>query len=212
MPTFDGFKVRTAPAGLTNLAESQATISPTGQIVVMDFLTHSILNGHGFQVRLGVLTTPVAADIEITTTAAEMSADSVAGMTLIPLRYLCSFESLNGGTLPQFTVKMTATASTAGTVFVPLPLRTGGRDASSTARAAGAGGVTVVTDVSTTTRVLYMTHEAAVGDFDIDADLYGTGVVNGAGNIYVAVGSVTAGVQTFQALNYLEFTSAALGI
>ena len=40
----------------------------------------------------------------------------------------------------------------------------------------------------------------------------GRGVGNGAGNIYVAVGSVSTGSTYFAELSYLEFTSAQLGI
>lgn len=207
----DTFKVRTAPAGLTNNSDTLATVSPHGAAVVLDFITHSILNGHGFQTRLGVLTTPVTGDVEVTTVAAEMSADSTAGHVLIPIRFTFDLEAL-GGTLPQASVKMTATASTAGTAFVPLPLLTGGRAAATTARAAAAGGVTVVDDAATTTRLLYASHQAAMGNFEVDIDLSGRGAVNGAGNIYVAVGSVSTGSTYFSSLSYLEFTSAQLGI
>ena len=211
MPTLDSFKVRTAPAGLTNLTETQMTVAPHGAGVVLDFLTHSILNGHGFQVRLGALTTPVTGDVEVTTTAAELSHDSTAGHVLIPIRFTFDLEAL-GGTLPQASVKMTATASTAGTAFTPLPLLTGGRASATTARAAAAGGVTVVNDATTTTRLLYASHQTAMGNFEVDIDLYGRGVVNGAGNVYVAVGSVSTGSTYFTRLDSLEFTSAQLGI
>ena len=201
----------TAPRGLTNNADALVGVSPSGAAVVLDFLTHSLLNGHGFQVRLGALTTPVTGDIEVTTTAAEMSHDSVAGHVLIPIRFTFDLEAL-GGTLPQASVKMTATASTAGTAFTLLPLLTGGRVAATTARAAAAGGVTVVDDATTTTRLLYASHQAAMGNLECDVDLYGRGVVNGAGNVYVAVGSVATGSTYFTRLDSLEFTSAQLGI
>ena len=178
----------------------------------MDFLTAAILDGHGFQIRDGVLTTTVVADVEVTTLAAEMSADSTAGHVLMPVRYNFDFESLNGGTLPQASVKMTATAATAGTAFTPLPLLTGGRAAVTTARVNDAGGVTVVDDAATTTRLLYASHQAAVGNYDVDIDLMGRGVVNGAGNIYVAVGAVGTGSQYFHKLDYLEFTTGQLGL
>lgn len=203
--------VMTAPRGLTANSTALGGVDPSGANVVMDFLTKAVLMGHGFQVRLGVLTTPVTGDVEVTTTAAEMSADSTAGHVLIPVRFNFNLEAL-GGTLPQASVKMTATASTAGTAFVPLPLLTGGRAASTTARAAAAGGVTVVDDAATTTRSLYSSTQAAAGNFDVDIDLTGRGVVNGAGNIYVAVGSVTTGSTYFTALDYLEFTTGQLGL
>ena len=211
MPTLDTFQVRTAPAGLSNGSETRMSLHPIGAGVIIDVLTYSLLDGHGFQVRLGALTTPVTGDVEVTTTAAEMSADSIAGLVLIPIRFTFDLEAL-GGTLPQASVKMTATASTAGTAFTPLPLLTGGRAAASSARAAAAGGVTVVDDATTTTRLLYASHQAAMGNLEVDIDLYGRGVVNGAGNVYVAVGSVSTGSTYFTRLDYLEFTASQLGI
>lgn len=199
------------PRGLTAGSGSTAWLDSSGAMVVMDFYKKAILDGHGFQVRLGVLTTPVSADVEVTTVAAEMSADSTAGLVIIPTRFTFNLEAIVG-TLPQASVKMTATASTAGTAFVPLPMLTGGRAASTTARAAAAGGVTVVDDAATTTRLLYASTQAAAGNFDVDIDLTGRGVVNGAGNIYVAVGSVTTGSTYFSGLTYLEYTAAQLGL
>ena len=211
MATLDSFKTRTSPAGLSNGVETQMTVNASGAGVILDFLTQSLINGHGFQVRLGALTTPVTGDVEVTTVAAELSHDSVAGHVLIPFHFTFDLEAL-GGTLPQASVKMTATASTAGTAFTPLPLLTGGRAAATTARAAAAGGVTVVDDAVTTTRLLWAAHQAAMGNFECDVDLWGRGIVNGAGNIYVAVGSVTTGSTYFTQLSSLEFTSAQLGI
>ena len=205
-------RVSLGPRGLTATADAQLWVQPSGATVMMDFLTAAILDGHGFQIRDGVLTTPVVADIEVTTLAAEMSADSTAGHVLIAARYNFNAEALNGGTLPQASVKMTATAATAGTAFTPLPLLTGGRAAATTARVNDAGGVTVVDDAATTTRLLYASTIAAVGNFPVDVSLLGRGIVNGAGNIYVAVGSVTAGVQYFHALDYLEFSTGELGL
>src|SRR3990167_4962913 len=121
MATLDSFKVRTAPGGLSLSTETQMTVSPHGAGVILDFLTHSLLNGHGFEVRLGALTTPVTGDVEVTTVAAEASHDSVAGHVLIPIRFTFDLEAI-GGTLPQASVKMTATASTAGPAVTPPPL------------------------------------------------------------------------------------------
>ena len=204
-------KVSTNARGLTNGGDSLLWVDGSGGLVIMDFLTKAILDGHGYQVRLGALTTPVTGDVEVTTVAAEASADSVAGLVLMPVHFTFDLEAL-GGTLPQASVKMTATASTAGTAFTPLPLLTGGRASTSTARAAAAGGVTVVDDATTTTRLIYASHQAAMGNFECDVDLYGRGIVSGAGNIYVAVGSVTTGSTYFMALSYLEFTSGQLGL
>ena len=211
MATLDSFKTRTSPAGLSNGVETQMTANASGAGVILDFLTHSLINGHGFQIRLGALTTPVAGDILVTTTAAEISHDATAGLVLIPFHFTFDLEAIVG-TLPQASVKTTATASTAGTAFTPLPLLTGGRAAQTTARAAAAGGVTVIDDAVTTTRTLYSSTQAAAGNFEGDVDLWGRGIVNGAGNVYVAVGSVTTGSNYFTALSSLEFTTGQLGL
>lgn len=205
------FITRLSPAGTANLTETTAWANASGAPVGLDFITAALLDAHGFQVRLGALTTPVTGDVEVTTTAAEMSHDSTAGHVLIPIRFTFDLEAL-GGTLPQASVKMTATASTAGTAFTLLPLLTGARAAYTSARAAAAGGVTVVDDAVTTTRVIYASHQTAMGDLEVDKDLWGRGIVNGAGNIYVAVGSVGTGSTYFTSLSSLEFTSGQLGL
>jgi hypothetical protein len=205
--------VRDGFAGLTLLSEQQGTVDPSGATVVMDFLMKALLSGHGFQTRIGALTTPVSADVEVTTVAAEMSSDSIAGMTLIPIRFHFNLEAIVG-TLPQASVKLTGTASTAGTAFTPLPLLVGGPAAASfghTARAAAAGGVTVVDDAVTTTRVIYSITQAAAGNMEGDVNLYGRGVVRGAGNAYVAVGSVSTGSTYFSALDVLAIPTARIG-
>ncbi len=212
MPSLDVGIARGAPLGITEGDDSRTWLDSSGATVGMDFLTKNILDGRGYQVRLGALTTFNESDIEITTVAAEMSADSVTGLVLMPAHFTCIMESLSGGTLPDTRVMMTATASTGGDPFTPLPLLTGGAVAASSARADPAGGVTVVDDATTTTRLLYGTVIAAIGNFEIDKDLLGRGVVSGAGNIYVVQGTVSAGVEAFLALSYLEFTSSQLGL
>ena len=204
-------RVSSSPRGLTNGADALPWVDGSGALVVMDFLTKAILGGHGFQVRLGVLTTPVVGDVEITTVAAEMAVNSAAGLVLMPTHYTFDIESL-GGTLPQATVKMQALAATGGTAFTPLPLLTGGRASWLAALANDAGGVAVEDDAATTTRVLYMSHQAAVGNFDVNIDLLGRGIVNGLGAVYSAVGSVSTGSSYFAELSYLEFTQGQLGL
>ena len=210
MPSLDVGIARNRPLGLRDGGDSRVWLDSSGATVTMDFLTKSILDGRGYQIRLGVLTTTAETDINITTLAAEISADSAAGLVLMPTHFTAIMENLSGGTLPDTRVMMTATASTAGDVFVPLPLLTGGAVASSTARADLAGGVTIVDDAVTTTSMLYGSVIAAVGNFQIDIDLLGRGMVSGAGNIYVAQGTVTAGFEGFLALSYLEFTTGQL--
>ena len=204
-------RVSNAGRGLTNGADSLLWVDGSGALVVMDFLTKAILDGHGYQVRLGVLTTPVVGDVEITTVAAEMAANSAAGLVIMPCHFTFDMEAITG-TLVQATVKMQALAATGGTAFTPLPLLTGGRAASTTALANDAGGVAVEDDAAATTRVLYMSHQAAMGNFDVNIDLLGKGIVNGLGAVYSAVGTVTTGSSYFSELSYLEYTTGALGL
>src|SRR5688572_16802536 len=117
-------RVSLGPRGLTAGADAGQWIHPSGAAVALDFLTASIIGGHGCQVRMGVLTTHVTGDIDVTTVAAEASADSTAGHVIMPTHFTFDLEAL-GGTLPQATVKLTATPSSAGTAFVPLPLQVG---------------------------------------------------------------------------------------
>lgn len=210
MPSLDVGIARNRPLGLADGDDSRIWLDSSGAAVGIDFLTKNILDGRGYQVRFGALTTPIETDILLTTITAEMSADSVAGLVLMPTHFTAIMETLSGGTLPDTRVMMTATASTAGDSFTPLPLLVGGAPASSTARADAAGGVAVVADDVTTTTMLYGAILTAVGDFQIDIDLLGRGAVSGAGNIYVAQGTVTAGFEGFLALSYLEFTTGQL--
>lgn len=212
MPLQETGIVKNAARGLTDGSPAVAWMDASGATVTVDFYTKAILDGRGYQLRLGVLTTFAETDIEITTVKCEMSADSSAGHVLMPTHFTAIMESLSGGTLPDTRVMMTATASTAGTTVVPTPMKTGGVAASTTARAAAAGGVTIVDDTATTTRMLYGGVIAAVGNFQIDIDLRGSAVVSGAGNIYVVQGTVAAGVESFLALSYLEFTAGQLGL
>lgn len=210
MPTLDSGIARNRPLGLSDGDDSRVWLDSSGATVTMDFLTKSILDGRGYQIRLGFLTSHAETDILITTLAAEISADSAAGLVLMPTHFTAIMESLSGGTLPDTRVMMTGTASSAGTLVTPIPLLAGGGPASSTARAAAAGGVTVVDDAVGTTRMLYGSTIVAIGNFQIDIDLLGRGAVSGAGNIYVAQGTVAAGVEGFLALSYLEFTTGQL--
>ncbi|TFG79877.1 MAG: hypothetical protein E4H19_16020 [Chromatiales bacterium] len=153
MPTMDFGQVRTVAAGLTANASALPTIAQSGALVVIEFYKQAMINGYGWQVRAGTVTTPLVGDVAITDTAAEFAVHIANGGTLIP-----AFQNLGirlgTGTLHEYATKSVAAASSAGAAFTLLPLKTGAASSGlATARVAAAGGVTVTAEVATTTRV-----------------------------------------------------------
>lgn len=202
------------PLGLVSASPQPSYLDFSGATVIVDFYTKLLLAGHGYQVRLGSVTTPVTGDVLITTTAAEIAVDAAAGSVILPLSMSVDIEAL-GGTLPQVALKSVGTVSSSGTAFVPLPLLMNGDAATLTsARAAGAGGVTVTAEGVTTTRQHYaMTAAVAASTPEaINEDLRRIGVLNGAACLYLQVGSVATGSTYFANLDYCEVNSASLGI
>lgn len=121
-----------------------------GFLIVMDFYTQMAIEGRIFQVRAGTITTPLVGDVLITDAKCEYCVDPGTGYTIFPVYQNISVR-LGTGTVHEYATKSVATASTAGTAFVPLPLLTGGAVSNSTARVAAAGGVTVTAELATTT-------------------------------------------------------------
>ena len=171
--------------------------------VVVDFYQALILDGRGYQVRLGTITTPLTGDVAITDTAAEAAADAASGTTILPVFMQVDIEAL-GGTLPQVAAKSVATVSSAGAAFVPLPLKSDGAAAVSTARVAATGGVTVTAEAATTTVVHYIRTLAVAGDAQALWEPAAAPVLVGARCFYLQVGSVTTGSTYFANFNYLE--------
>ena len=199
------------PRGLTLGSQTSQWGDPSGATVVIDFYAKAILDGNGYQVRLGTITTPLSADVLITDTAAEASADAASGLVIIPVYLQVDIEALVG-TLPQVAAKSVATVSSAGAAFVPLPLRSGGAAASTTARVAAAGGVTVTAELATTTPVHYIRTLAVAADTQAVWEPQRPPVLVGPRCFYLQVGSVTTGSTYFAHFDYLEYTAAQLGL
>ena len=127
-----------------------------GEGCIIDFYTEMILEGRGYQVRAGTATTPIVGDVVITDAASELCVDAGQGLAVFPV-YLNIAVRLGTGTLHEYALKSVDTASTAGTVFVPLPLLgdTDAVAAVATARAQTAGAVVVTAELATTTRRLW---------------------------------------------------------
>ena len=201
MPLFQ--TIRSLGAGFGSGSSPGARLTTLADQVVTSFIQAQILDGRGFQVRAGTITAPLTADVLITDTAAEMCVDAASGTTLIPFSLQIDIEAL-GGTLPQITAKSVATVSSAGTAFVPLPLKSDSSAAVSTARVAAAGGVTVTAELVTTTLLHYARTLAVAADAPAEWNPLYSPVLVGARCFYVQVGSVTTGSTYFGTLSYIE--------
>lgn len=214
---------RTARSGpVTDGGFGNASLNAAGQLVVMDWMTHAIMMGMGYQVRAGTITTPLVGDVAITDTAAEMCVDALSGYTVIPMCMNVSVR-LGTGTLHEYAVKSVGTVSSAGTAFVPLPLRTKhpltgstATAAVTTARVQAAGAVTVTAELATTTaRHWSWANPVAVGAGNELASLVAwepsrPPILDGAVCLYVQIAATTTGPSYYANLDYLEMASAAL--
>ena len=202
-------------AGFGSNSSPPARMTTMGELVVVEFITAALLDGRGYQVRVGTIATGIAAQDVIADATAEMCADAVAGTTIIPVHFGIGIRGIATGTTLQVAVKAVGVVSSAGTAFVPLPLKQDGSAAVSTARAA-AGAVTVTAELSTTTRRLFeyenvntQTPASALGTVDNAtiaaqaADLRYIGV--GPACVYVQLAATTAFNLYFATLDYLEF-------
>ncbi len=196
-------------------------LDASGAQVVIDFFFKAILDGKGFQVRAGTLTTPLIGDVVITDTAAEYCIDPPAGATAIPVAQFISIR-LATGTLHEYASKSVASASSAGTAFVCLPLLPGASACGTTARVSAAGGVTVTAELATTTRRHWSWANPAAGF---------TGALPGDQHqewhplrpppikstvaapfcFYTQIAATSTGPSYYASLDFLEFASALLG-
>ena len=193
-------------AGFGNGATPGAQMNTLGQQVVMEFYQAMVLDGRGYQVRAGTLSVPIVGDVLITDAAAEMSVDAASGTTIMPMAVNISY-NLAAATLFEAAGKSVATVSSAGTAFTPLPLKSDGAAAVSTARAATAGGVTVTAELATTTlRHFSWSQPIAAGAWPTWYDwqpLYAP-VLVGARCFYVQIAADTTAPSYYSNIDYLE--------
>ena len=210
--------VSNTPRGLTNGSDRLLWLDGSGAQVIIDFYAKAVMDGYGWQVRAGTVTTPLVGDVVITDTAAEFCVDIANGGTLIPVTQDISIR-LGTGTLHEYATKSVATASTAGTAFVPLALKTGavttGLD---TARVSAAGGVTVTAEVATTTlRHWSFSQPIAMGAYNADC-VWGplrpprlVGTSTAPRSLYTQIAATTTGPSYYANLDYLSIPTALLG-
>jgi len=190
--------------------------SKRGEGCVIDFYTAMLLEGRGYQVKAGDLTTPLVGDVVMTTTAAEMAVDAAQGYLDLIVFANISIR-LATGTLHEYCIKTVDTASSSGTSFVPLRLLgdTNGARCSSTARVQAAGSVTVQADAVTTTRVLWsVSNPLVVGaGHEFTTHNYEPRMPGSIANnacCYVCVAATGTGPSYYANLDFLELAWAAV--
>ena len=185
-----------------------------GELVVMDWYTQMAIEQRVFQVRAGTVTTPLTGDVVITTLAAEMCADATVGTTIIPVALDISIR-LGTGTLHEYAAKSVGAVSTVGAAFVPLNLYIGGVAASSTARVAAAGGVSIAADAGTTTRRhwTYSNPLAVAAGSEMTAfdwQPIDPPVLVGPACFYVQIAATTTGPDYYASFDFVELPTAAI--
>ena len=206
MPLFQVY--RGLSAGFGNGSPASAWLNTMAQQVVMDWRAAMVLDGRGYQVRAGTITTPLVGDVVITDTAAEMCSDAASGTTLIPIRLGVAIR-LGTGTLHEYAAKSVATVSSGGTAFVALPLKSDGAAAVSTSRVQAAGAVTVTAELATTTaRHWEYSNPVAVGAGNDAAPLrwepIAPPVLVGARCFYVQIAATGTGPSYYASYDFLE--------
>lgn len=191
---------------------SSGVANRLGIQVVQDFYLYMALLGAAYQVRAGTISVPVVGDVLITDTAAEMCADASTGTTIIPVSCNISF-NLAAATLFETAGKSVASVSTAGTAFVPLPLRSNGPAATVTARVQAAGAVTVPAELATTTlRHFAWGHPIAAGAWPTiyDWSPRTPPILVGPRCFYLQIAADTTGPSYYASFEFLEAPTNSL--
>lgn len=206
------------PRGLRDAQERLLTLDQTGALVVMDFFVKAVMDGYGWQVRMGTITTPITGDVAITDTFAEYCVDIAAGGTLIPMYNQISIRA-GTGTAHEFAIKSVATASTAGAALTPLALKTGAATTGlDTARGATAGGVTVTAETATTTlrhweyaqQAVFTTGQVGFLEWQPKRPPVLKGTSTAPRCLYVQIAAATTGPSYYAHLDYLAIPTSLM--
>jgi len=206
--------VKNAARGLPNNEEQVMWLDSSGAAVVIDFFAKCVLDGKGYQVRAGTVTTPLVGDTPLADTAAEFCVDAATGLVIIPIAQNISIR-LGTGTLHEYATKSVATASTSGTAFTLLPLLSGGAASSLTARVDAAGAVTVTAELATTTlRHWSYSQPIAMGAYSTQTawEPLRPPVLRGPRCLYTQIAATSTGPSYYANLDVIQQTTGALGI
>ena len=212
MPLMSVF--RNLGAGFGHNASPPARLTTMADQVVTDFITAMLLDGRGYQVRAGTIATGLSAQNVIADGTADMCVDAATATTIIPFQFRIAMREVATALTVQVAVKAVGAVPSAGTAFVPLPLKQDGSAAVSTARVA-ADGVTVTAELATTTRRLFeYENNFTQAPTTINGNLAQAAIASNVNNlryigvgpacVYVQVASTTAQALWFGSLDYLE--------
>ena len=207
------------PRALSEAQDRLLWLDRSGALVIMDFFTKAVMDGYGYQVRAGTVTTPLVGDVAITDTAAEMCVDIANGGTMFPIASQISFRA-GTGTAHEMAIKSVTGASSAGTAFVLLPLKSNGEAASlATARVQAAGAVTVTAELATTTQRHWEYAQQAVLTTGSPMELSWeplrpprlVGTSSASRCLYVQIAAATTGPSYYAHLDVLQIPTVLLG-
>lgn len=183
-----------------------------GEACMIDFYTEMALEGRGFQIRAGTITTPLVGDVVITDTAAELAVNAPQGLALIVVYFNLSIR-LGGGTLHEYALKSVDGTATVGTgaAFTPLSIlmETNAPGSQATAFVGAAGAVTVVAEAATTTRRLWSaSNPVAVGAGNsltvFNYSPRSPHTIANVAHAYAQIAATTTGPSYFASFEYIE--------
>ena len=214
MATLDVAIHTSADRGISDGAQALLTLDASGALVVIDFFAKAVLDGHGYQIRAGTVTTPLVGDQPLADTAAEYCVDATSGLVMMPVEQHISIR-LGTGTLHEYATKSIATVSSAGTAFVLLPLVVTQNAASLTGRVSAAGGVTVTAELATDT-LRHWSHSQpiAMGAYVSEQTWQPLRppVLIGPRCLYTQIAATTTGPSYYANLDVLQFTRSQMGL
>jgi hypothetical protein len=215
MATMEVYVNTATPQAYGEGTEQKVKGSCRAELCVIDFLTEMALEGRGFQVRAGTITTPITGDVVITDTKAEMAVEAPLGTSILPV-YLNIGIRLGTGTLHEYALKSVAAAiTTNGGAFIPLPTKLGGGASRCTAGCSTAGGMVVAAELNTTTRCLWAaSNPVAVGAGNsFTTFIYQPAaphVITGIGTAYVQIAATGTGPDYYATLEYIEIPTVSV--
>lgn len=206
-----GFVAQDSVAATGEGIDIRLKASKMGFLIVQDFYTQMAIEGRVYQVRAGTITAPLTGDVNVTDTDAEMCVDAPAALTVMPVYLNVNCEAI-GGTLPEVWAKSVGTASTAGTVFVPLNLNSAGGASTATARVSNAAGeVQVTAELATTTLQHYGNTITAQADRILaDHEFRPPPVLVGVRCFYVQVAATATGCTYFGHVDFIELPTTGI--